>query len=334
VPFFCCLACTHSSDIDANCNTEIKLKFSIAIIWLHNINQIIPMTLSLKRLLGGIVICAFCTPCSAAESNAPVAEMGTVSITAAQLNDLISMADPEVKQQLKSDPALLTQFVRTELIRQSVLNEALSKQWDKRPEVQKQLQRTRDELLVTSYLNDLSRPPGSYPSEQEVSQAYETSKDSFVRPRRFHLAQIYIADTSASETKESERRARELANQASSEDFVKLATKYSQHAASAAQGGDMGWIDENQLIPAMKEQIEKLKVGGTSQPIRSQAGWHVVKLLESKPAGVAPLTEVREAIVAGLRLARARQMEQDYLVKLLEHRKPSINEKALQDSIK
>jgi len=287
-----------------------------------------------NTMLCGLLLGTVSFSAAAAENASPVARLDTVVMTTQQLMELIDSADPETRQQLKIDPATLRQFIRNELIRLIVLDEAKAKQWDKRPAVIKQLERSREELLVTSYLNDLSRPQAGYPSEQEISQAYESSKDSFKHPRRFHLAQIYIGDAVAQEKQAAESSARELANKAKTEDFAQLATKHSQHAMSAANGGDMGWIDEDQLIPEMKDQVFKLTLGAVSQPIRSQTGWHVVKLMESKPAGIAPLSEVRETIIAGLRLARARQQEQEYLVKLLENRKFSIDEKALQEAIK
>ena len=310
------------------------MKFFVAMIAKNHSNQIDIMNLSITLLSGLLLLGTASFSAAATDTAKPVGQLGTIVMTASQLNDLIDSADPEVRQQLKNDPAALKQIIRTELIRLIVLDEANGKQWDKRPAVQRQLQRSREELLVSSYLNDLSRPPAGYPSEQEVSQAYESSKDSFKRPRRFHLAQIYIGDTAASDKQVAERSAKELASKAKSEDFAQLATKHSQHALSAARGGDMGWIDEDQLIPEMKDQVVKLTPGTVSQPIRSQTGWHVVKLLESKPAGIAPLSEVRETIIAGLRLARARQLEQEYLVKLLENRKFNIDETALQEAIK
>lgn len=289
----------------------------------------------LTRVLPGLLwIVSACSSAAATDTPAPVGQLGSVVMTASQINDLINSADPEVRQQLKKDLAALKEIIRTELIRLAVLDEAKGKHWEKRPEVQKRLQRNHDEVLVTSYLNDQSRPPASYPSEQEISLAYEFSKDNFKHPRRFHLAQIYIGDPGDPEKQMAERNARELAGKARNEDFARLATKHSQHAPSADRGGDMGWIDEDQLIPEMRDQVVKLTAGAVSQPIRSQTGWHVVKLLESKPAGISPLSEVRETILASLRLVRARELEQDYLVKLLENRKFNIDETALKEAIK
>ncbi|PKU21541.1 peptidylprolyl isomerase, partial [Telmatospirillum siberiense] len=66
-----------------------------------------------------------------------------------------------------------------------------------------------------------------------------------------------------------------------------------------------------------------------SDPIRMEDGWHIIKLQDTKPAGTAPLADIKPALVERLRQAKAQQLRQAYLGQLLQKDPPAINELAL-----
>ena len=63
------------------------------------------------------------------------------------------------------------------------------------------------------------------------------------------------------------------------EDFGKLAQTHSDDPASAANGGDLGWITPGTMVPAFQEAMDKLKPGQISEPFQTQYGWHIVQVL-------------------------------------------------------
>lgn len=64
--------------------------------------------------------------------------------------------------------------------------------------------------------------------------------------------------------------------------FDNLAKQYSVDAATAVNGGDMGWVVSNELVPQFAEVMDKLPLGGISGPIKTPFGWHVMQVLERK----------------------------------------------------
>jgi len=66
------------------------------------------------------------------------------------------------------------------------------------------------------------------------------------------------------------------------EDFAALAKAHSEDAASAVNGGDLGWINPGKMIPEFEEQMAKLKPGEISEPFKTQFGWHIVQVLERR----------------------------------------------------
>lgn len=259
-----------------------------------------------------------------------VAKLGSIEMKASQVKDMLSKLDPDIQKQLNASPATVVQLIRAEMIKQLLLKEITTKQWDKKPEVQDQIARSREQIIVSSYLNDIARPDNSYPDENEVKQFYESNKDALNLPAQLRIAQIFIANESG-QPSEVEKKAQELAAQAklNNTDFAQLARKHSQHRPSAEQGGDIGWYAEAQLLPEMRSVLATMSVGQVSAAIKSNAGWHIVKLLEKRPAGVQPYDEAHASLVSTMRLNKAKQNEQQYLENIVKDKKFEVNEIAV-----
>jgi peptidylprolyl isomerase len=248
-----------------------------------------------------------------------VARLGTTELRQSQLRTLLDNLDTETRRQLLASPDSLNQLARSEILRLSILKEAMDKKWDKRSDVLAQLDKSRAQIILSSYMNEISRPEPAYPSDAEIRQFYEANQSAFAVPARYHLAQIFIAETDRTASqpgKEIESLA--LQAKANDMDFTRIAKQYSQHRESAQAGGDMGWVAENMLIPELREKITAMAIGETSKPVHSNNGWHIIRLLGKQPASTRQLTEAKDTIKATLRLERARHIEQKYLMDKLK----------------
>lgn len=164
-----------------------------------------------------------------------IARMGELSLTRAEVQQLVE-ANP---MEARSLPGL-ERLVRTEIIRRAVAAEARRQGFDKRPEVAARMEQAARQALVTAYVNDLSRPPESFPSEEQLRQAYEANKAALQTPRQYRLSQIYLAGTDDAVRKRAEDLAREVRRRGA--DFAAVARRASQHAPSAAEAATWaGW---------------------------------------------------------------------------------------------
>lgn len=66
------------------------------------------------------------------------------------------------------------------------------------------------------------------------------------------------------------------------DDFAALARSHSNDKGSAIKGGDLGWLNPGDTVPAFEEQMNRLSLGEVSQPFQSQFGWHIVQVLERR----------------------------------------------------
>ncbi len=78
---------------------------------------------------------------------------------------------------------------------------------------------------------------------------------------------------------DSEAKAKELrAKIVAGEDFAKVATENSSDTGSAKQGGLLGYFGMGQMVPEFEAAVAKMQKGEVSEPVKTQFGWHVIKL--------------------------------------------------------
>ncbi|WP_165873487.1 peptidylprolyl isomerase [Parasulfuritortus cantonensis] len=257
------------------------------------------------RLLALLAFAATATPALAADSDV-IARMGDVSL---KVSDARQLADRLPASE--RNPQILERLIRTELVRRSVAAEARKQGFDRKPEVAARMDQAAEQALVGAYVGSIAKPPADYPPDSLVRQAYDASKDTFTLPKRYQVSQIYVTGTDA----KAKAKADDLYRQASARnaDFAAVARKSSQHAASAARGGDMGWLAEKDMLPAVAGAVAALKKNEVGKPVLGPAGYHILRVTDSKAPELLPLDKVRPAIVQSLRLRRAKEIEASYL---------------------
>ena len=255
-----------------------------------------------------------------------VAKMGANEIKRSELDQMLKDAVQANGTEIHPSVKAMDNALRAELIRRALLAEAKGATWDKRPEVQQQIERAREQVIVTSFINQQVRPAPGYPSQQEIQTAYDANKALFMQPPQVRLLQIFLpsATYSAEKAEDLWKRANEKGA-----DFAELARKYSKHAEGAAKGGDMGWLQQDLLVPEIRLATQKLAVGEIAKPIKAADGWHILKVAERKSAIQKTLAEVRDSLVQSMRLKKAQENEQQYLNQLVVKTPITVDEIAL-----
>jgi parvulin-like peptidyl-prolyl isomerase len=268
------------------------------------------------------------------DQNEVVARIGATDIKAADIRSYIATLAPQEQAALARDPTALAQAVRLLLARQEVLKKALAEKWEERPDVSAEIQRARENVIVESYLESVAKLPADFPSGAQIESAYEANKTSFLLPRQFDIAQIFVAvgkdaDKAAQDKARAKLDSVRLKLEKKNADFGAIAAADSDDPETAKRKGEIGWLFESQVRPEIRNQVEGLTKGGVSDPVQLDDGWHIVKLIDTKPAHTRPLEEVRDQIVAALRQQEAMAERRAYLAKLLQDNPAAINELAL-----
>jgi parvulin-like peptidyl-prolyl isomerase len=263
-----------------------------------------------------------------------IARAGTITVSSEDIRAYVATLDARTQAAMVSNPALLSQAVRTLLARQLVLDEALARKWDQQPAVAARLERVRQNATIELYLESVSTLPEGFPSEAKIQSTYDANNTAFLMPRQFRLAQIFIA-APADADKTTEGKARRKLDDVQKKlkqkgsDFGAIARASSDDQSTAMRGGEIDWLLEIQIKPEIRTAALGLAKDAVSEPLRLDDGWHVVKLLDTRPAHKRPLGEVRDQIVRQLRADSALESRKAYLAKLIEQNPPAVDELAL-----
>jgi peptidylprolyl isomerase len=151
-------------------------------------------------------------------------------------------------------------------------------------------------------------------------------------PRQYHLAQIYIscpkgADKATEDKAQAKLESVQKALKAG--DFATVAKAQSDDASSAARGGDLGTLPENQIQPEIRDAVASLSKNGVTEPVRLKDGWHILKVVEVKEPYTATLEEIKVPLTNELRNQKAQLLIKAYLAKLLQQNPVTLNEIAV-----
>jgi peptidyl-prolyl cis-trans isomerase D len=143
-------------------------------------------------------------------------------------------------------------------------------------------------------------------TDEQFVQYYEIHKEEFrqeeqVRARHilFKLAQQVEAEEEARVRAEAEAALQRIQ---AGEDFAALASQLSHDPVSAQQGGDLGFFKRGEMVKPFEDTAFGLQPGTVSEPVRTDFGYHLIKVEERQEAGYQPLEAVRAEL--GARLTR------------------------------
>ena len=164
-------------------------------------------------------------------------------------------------------------------------------------------------------------------SDADVKVFYEKDPDAFAAAAAFHLRHIVLA---AREQAEEVRGAL-----AAGADFTALARQKSRDAASAAGGGDLGWVDSPPAGAdgAAAETIFALEPGQISGVIETKAGFSIVQLLEKKAGETPAFEKVRDEAARRLVIAKQKELRDAFLGRLKKRAGIRIFEAALRRAV-
>src|ERR1035441_10026630 len=147
--------------------------------------------------------------------------------------------------------------------------------------------------------------------DEDLQAYYDKNKSRYSENEKRHAHHILIsigdAKDASADAAALAKAQRVLAELKAGKDFGELARKYSGDPGSATQGGDLGWAEQSAYVGAFAAALFKMQPGLTSDPVKTQFGYHIIKLDEIRPAHVLTLADGRARI--GAESARAQASE-------------------------
>ncbi len=170
-------------------------------------------------------------------------------------------------------------------------------------------------------------------SGDELRSYYNQHLDLYKLPEQVHLEHILFKTIGKTDAEVVEIRAKAekvLAEAKHGGNFEELAKKYSGDPASAAKGGDIGWITRGQTVPEFEQVAFSLPKGAISDLVRTEYGFDIIKVLDHQSARTKSFEEVRSSILE-LLLSRKVDQTANRLADQMANVVRQSNRKSLQD---
>lgn len=240
--------------------------------------------LSLRAGAASVVLAVALAAGAVPASAKVLAKVNGVEITDEDLaiaRDDLEARLPRELQGPARDKALLDNLIASKVVAQKAEADKLAAT----PEFARRLAYFRDKLLTETYLGKLAEAANT---DANIQKTYDEVAKSQKPEPEVHARHILVP------TEDEAKKALERVK--GGEDFAKVATEISKDPGS--KGGDLGWFTKDRMVPEFAEAAFRLeKPGQLSDPVKSQFGWHVIKLEDKRMKEFPKLEQVRDQVV-------------------------------------
>lgn len=148
-------------------------------------------------------------------------------------------------------------------------------------------------------------------TDDELKAIYQQNIQQYEVPDRVHAEHILLTTVGKTdaEVAEVKKQADDILAQARKKgaNFEDLAKKYSQDPGSKDKGGDLGWLVHGQTVPEFDKAVFSTPKGDISDLVKTQYGFHIIKVLDKETAHTKPFDEVKESLRGPYVLQKADQ---------------------------
>lgn len=211
--------------------------------------------------------------------------VATVNGTEITLGHIIAARQSLPPQYQSLPDAQLFEGIVNQIVQQELLKQAAG---DVSEGLQLQIDNEERVLIAGHQLETIA---ANAVTDESLRAAYDAKYAEFEPGREYHAAHILV---------ETEEEAMELVKALDEgADFAELAREKST-GPSGPNGGDLGWFGLGMMVAPFEEAVVDMEEGSVSQPVQTQFGWHVIKLMETRLASVPPLEEVQDELAADI----------------------------------
>jgi peptidyl-prolyl cis-trans isomerase C len=239
-------------------------------------------------------------PARADDANPVLAKVNGVEIRQSD----VAIAEEELGPSLaQMDPATKKENVLAFLIDMKIVAKAAeAKKIEDRDDFKARLAFTRNRLLMD---NLLAVEGKAATTDEAMKKVYEDASKQIVGEQEVHARHILVETEDEAKAIEEELK--------KGADFAELAKKKSKDPG-ASDGGDLGFFTKDQMVPEFSAVAFALEPGKISDPVKSQFGWHIIKVEEKRNRKAPDFDQVKAQIETYV----TRKAQADYVAKLRE----------------
>jgi peptidyl-prolyl cis-trans isomerase C len=249
-----------------------------------------------------LTLSLLCATPTFAQDAKPVAKVDGITITEDDVRMALEELGPTLPPQM--DAAQRRTYTIDYLIDLKIVaGVAIKEKVADTAEFKKRVEQTRDRLLMETLL---TREGDKGTTEEAMKKFYDETLKTLKPGQEVKARHILVE--SEDEAKKAVERLKK------GEDFAKLAGELSKDPGSGKEGGDLGWFEKERMVPEFAEAAFKLEKGAVSDIVKSQFGFHIIKVDDKRDKAAPPYDTVREQ----LKKYMVQKSQQDFVLKLRE----------------
>ena len=205
-------------------------------------------------------------------------------ITQDDLEMVIRSLDPRQAAQFQTEEGkerLLQELIHQEMI----LLDAMEQNMEDNLDYQRSLKKMKDNFLKQYAMNAMFQQ--AQVTEEEVETYYQDNPDQFETPPQTLASHILVSE---------EEKALEIAQALKEGASFEEQAKEHSSCPSSEKGGDLGYYPNGRMVPEFEAAADELAVGEISAPVKTQFGYHLIKVMDRKDAVTRQLDEVRQQL--------------------------------------
>lgn len=223
-----------------------------------------------------------------------------------------NMLGPQLTMQFQSKDGV--KKLVEEMVNQVMLyKDALDEKFDESEDYKKEMAKAKENILTNMAFKKALEC--DEPTDEELKNYYEEFKDEFSQAESRSASHILVND---------EAKAKDIkAKIDKGEDFASLAKEHSS-CPSKANGGDLGTFNRGQMVKEFDDKVFSMSVGEVSEPVKTQFGYHIIKLNKINDAKARSFDEVKDEVRAHVMQIKQMNAFKNVIDGLKEKYKPEI----------
>ena len=249
------------------------------------------ITMKMSRYWGAAVL-ALCTGAAAAQG-VVLMQAGSTQVTDRDVHAELQRVPPEARAAAVARPGTMQTILKTLMVRRLLAQEAQASGLAATTDMQALLKIHEERVLSDARMLqiDAAGEPDEAALDAYARNKYQAESKAFEVPAQTHARHILLTGDGDEPRAQAEKLLADIKGGAS---FEELAKAQSKDPGSAAKGGDLGFFAEGRMVPEFDAALKDMKPGEVSAPLKTQFGWHLIQLVERRPAGKRPYDEVRQ----------------------------------------
>lgn len=276
----------------------------------------------MKKLVMGLCIALLLVSCAQKDDGKVLATLNGDKITLQEFNKELDKIPMNMKMLVASETGK-KEYLDRLIVKRLLLKEAAKAKLEGEKEFQERVNDFKEQLLIETLLKK-KITADTQMSEDDLKKYYEEHKEDFKKDREINTRHILV---------KTEEEAKQVqAKIQKGEDFIDLARKYSIDPNVRQTGGEIGFQPKGSLIPEYENAALKLnKVGQVSGIVKTQFGFHIIRLEGVKPPTYVPFDEVKDFIKQKNAQDKQKEVLERYIEELRKNAKITINEALLKE---